>query len=78
MWHRVALLRTDISVERVASIIRVWRISELETTLAINSDRRENFKSYILRTTSSHEVITYRLEVTAVAVALLPSGCKAC
>jgi hypothetical protein len=29
MLHRVALVRTDVSEERIASIIRVKRISEL-------------------------------------------------
>jgi hypothetical protein len=32
MRRRVALARTDILVERITSIIRVKRISELETT----------------------------------------------
>jgi hypothetical protein len=34
MLHRVALVRTDVSEERIASIIRVTRIGELGTTLA--------------------------------------------
>jgi hypothetical protein len=40
MLRRVALVRTDASEERSASIIRVTRIGELETTLAITSNRR--------------------------------------
>jgi hypothetical protein len=32
---RVALLRTEVSEERIAFIIRVTRISELETLLAL-------------------------------------------
>jgi hypothetical protein len=51
MLRRVAIVRTDVSKERSASIIRVTRISELETTLAVDgilrSHRRENHKSYI-------------------------------
>jgi hypothetical protein len=35
MCRRVALFRTDISEERVTPIIKVNRISELETTLGI-------------------------------------------
>jgi hypothetical protein len=35
MWHRVALVRTDDSEERIASMIRVERMSELATTLAV-------------------------------------------
>jgi hypothetical protein len=34
MWRRVALVRTDVSEECVASIIRVKRIMVLETALA--------------------------------------------
>jgi hypothetical protein len=40
MLRRVALARTNASEERVASIIRVTRIHELETTLAVTSNRR--------------------------------------
>jgi hypothetical protein len=39
MLLRVALVKTDISEERAASIIRVTRIGELETTLALTSNR---------------------------------------
>jgi hypothetical protein len=35
MLRRVALVRTEVSEERIASIIRVTRICELETTLAV-------------------------------------------
>jgi hypothetical protein len=35
--RRVALVRTDVSEERSASIIRVTRIGELGTTLAVTS-----------------------------------------
>jgi hypothetical protein len=40
MLHRVALVRTDVSEELSASFIRVTRIGELGTTLAISSNRR--------------------------------------
>jgi hypothetical protein len=39
MLRRVALARTDVSEESIASIIRVTRIGELETTLAVTSNR---------------------------------------
>jgi hypothetical protein len=39
MLRRVALVRTDVSEELSASIIRVTRIGELETTLAVTSNR---------------------------------------
>jgi hypothetical protein len=37
---RVALVRTNVSEERSASIIRVSRIDDLGTTIAIASNRR--------------------------------------
>jgi hypothetical protein len=40
MLRRVALVRTDVSEERSASIIRATRIGELGTTLAVTSNRR--------------------------------------
>jgi hypothetical protein len=40
MLRRVALVRTDVSEERSACIIRVTRIGELGTTLAVTSNRR--------------------------------------
>jgi hypothetical protein len=38
--RRVAIVRTDVSVEHIASIITVLKIGELETTLAVTSNRR--------------------------------------
>jgi hypothetical protein len=35
--RRVSLVRSEVSEERIASIIRVTRISKLETMLAANS-----------------------------------------
>jgi hypothetical protein len=40
MLHRVALVRTDVSEELNASFIMVTRIGELETKLAVTSNRR--------------------------------------
>jgi hypothetical protein len=40
MLHRVALVRTDVSEEHSASFIKVTKIGELETTLAVTSNRR--------------------------------------
>jgi hypothetical protein len=40
MLRRVALVGTDVSEELCASIIRVTRIGELGTTLAITSNGR--------------------------------------
>jgi hypothetical protein len=40
MLHRVALVRTDVSEELSTYLIRVTRIGELGTTLAVTSNRR--------------------------------------
>jgi hypothetical protein len=40
MLRRVALVRTDVSEEFSASFIRVTRIGELGTTVAVTSNRR--------------------------------------
>jgi hypothetical protein len=40
MLNRVALVRTDVSEELIAYFIRVTRIGELGTTLAVTSNRR--------------------------------------
>jgi hypothetical protein len=40
MLRRVALARTDVSEKRSASFIRVTRIGELGTSLAVTSNRR--------------------------------------
>jgi hypothetical protein len=39
MLHSVALVRTDVSEELCASYIRVTRIGELGTTLAVTESR---------------------------------------
>jgi hypothetical protein len=41
MLRRVALVRTNVSEELNASFIRVTRIGELGTTLAVISNRRK-------------------------------------
>jgi hypothetical protein len=48
MLRRVALVRTDVSVERSASFIRVTIIGELRTTLAVTSNRRTVTASVVL------------------------------
>jgi hypothetical protein len=40
MLRRVALVRTDLSDELSASFIRVTKIGQLGTTLAVTSNRR--------------------------------------
>jgi hypothetical protein len=51
MLRHMALVRTDVSEERSASIIRVTTIGELETTLAATSNRRTLLK---MLSTSCH------------------------
>jgi hypothetical protein len=40
MLRHVALVRTDVSEERIASFIMVTKIDELGKTLAVTSNRR--------------------------------------
>jgi hypothetical protein len=44
MFRRVALVSTDVSEEISASFIKVTRIGELGTTLALTSNRRRLMK----------------------------------
>jgi hypothetical protein len=46
MLRRVALVRTDVSEDSVTSIIRVTRIGELRTALAVTSNRSMQRKNY--------------------------------
>jgi hypothetical protein len=64
MLRRVALVRTDISEERIASIMRVTGVRELETTLAVTS------KGSTLRLGLQAEAIT--LYVYAAVIVLMP------
>jgi hypothetical protein len=54
MLRRVALVITDVSKEPISSFIRMARIGELGTTLAVTSNRRtlrRNTKSVLTRGT---------------------------
>jgi hypothetical protein len=61
MLHQVALVRTDVAEERIASIIRVTKIGELGTTLAVTSKlillRAANFPSSPILATLVMEAI---------------------
>jgi hypothetical protein len=65
MLPRVALVRTDVSEEISVSIIRLTRIGELETTLALTSNRR-NLRGRLLVTAnvvpSSPILVTLKME----------------
>jgi hypothetical protein len=49
MLRRVALIRTDVSEDGSASFIRVTRIGEQGTTLAVTSNRRRLRRSNVGR-----------------------------
>jgi hypothetical protein len=53
MLRHVALVRADVSEELSASFVRVTRIGELGTTLAVTSNRRK------LRRNTSASVASY-------------------
>jgi hypothetical protein len=53
MLHRVALVRTDVSEDLSATFIRVTRIGELGTTLAVTSNRRTLRRNTELLVTAS-------------------------
>jgi hypothetical protein len=57
MLRRVALVNTDVSVELSASIIRVTRIGELGTTLAVTSNRRTLRKNIKILLTLMNEAL---------------------
>jgi hypothetical protein len=58
MLRRVALVTTDVSQEHSTSIIRVTRISDLGTTLAVTSNRNTLRRNHLLRLSiSSHSAL---------------------
>jgi hypothetical protein len=65
MLRRVALVRTNVSEERIASIIKVTRISEVGTTLAIASNALRSVLRLLdtANLPSSPKVITLMMEV---------------
>jgi hypothetical protein len=48
MLHLVNIIRTDVSEEGIAPIIRVTRIGELGTTLAVTSHRNTFANRYAI------------------------------
>jgi hypothetical protein len=46
--RRMALVKTDVSVERRASIIRVAKIGELGTALVVTSNRRRLWRNVVI------------------------------
>jgi hypothetical protein len=60
MLRRVVLLRTNVSGERVAFIIRVTRFGELGTTLAATSNRSKLRRNTVEATDSSKTSVLTR------------------
>jgi hypothetical protein len=80
MLCRVALVRTDVSEERSTSIIRVIRIGELGTMLAVTSNRRTMRKN-IMKVLCSSETsaLTRATRRTSIYLILLASlGPRVC
>jgi hypothetical protein len=63
MLRRVALVRTDISKELSASIIRVTRIGELGITLAVTSNRLTLMKDALSSSETSILTRAIRLNI---------------
>jgi hypothetical protein len=70
MLRRVALVRTDVSVELSASLIRVTRIGELETTLAVTI----NWRTLRRNTKSCYLVFLRSVRRLLVTASILPSS----
>jgi hypothetical protein len=58
MLHNVALVRTGVSEERITSIIRVTRIGQLGTTLAVTSHQSTLLRSVEAIHSSETSVLT--------------------
>jgi hypothetical protein len=84
MLCHVALVRTDVSEELSTAIIRVTRINELGTTLAVTSNKRTLRRStptplYILNLNSvltlpSHFVVLHSVRRLLVAANVVPNS----
>jgi hypothetical protein len=70
MLRRVALERIDLSLELSASFIRVTRISELGTTLALTSNRRMLRRN----TKSAHLVLLRSFRRLLVTASVVPTS----
>jgi hypothetical protein len=72
MLRRVALVRTDVSVERIASIIRVTKIGELGTTLAVTSNRSTLRRNTMFTLNQLVKEFSYIYEETVLTYTQLP------
>jgi hypothetical protein len=74
MLHRVALVRTDVSEELSPSFIRVTRIGELWTTLAVTSNRRTHIpEDAILHSHRRENLRSYNIPLGSISTLCLPS-----
>jgi hypothetical protein len=71
---RVALVSIDVSEELSASIIRVTRIGELGTTLAVTSNRRTLRRNTIHSSFLSHLVFLCSARRLLVTASVVPSS----
>jgi hypothetical protein len=69
MLRCVALVRNEVSGERRASIIRVTKIGELETTLAVTSNRRTQRRKTTLE---AHGVTSQNTAFITGSMSVLP------
>jgi hypothetical protein len=70
MLSRVVFIRTDVLEERSVSNIRVTRISELGTTLAITSNRRILPRSMLLLLVTANVIPSSLILITLMMEAL--------
>jgi hypothetical protein len=76
MLRRVALVRTQVSEEFSASIIRVTRIGELRTTLVVTSNRRSLILHSLHQHGDNNRWTRKRLAVTSNRLALYLSSVR--
>jgi hypothetical protein len=74
MFRRVALVRADVSEEVSASFIRVTRIGELGTTLALTNKPTHVAKKYVRRLLFTANVVPS----SPILVALMKEALSSC
>jgi hypothetical protein len=74
MLRRVALVRTDVSEEFSASFIRVTRLGELGTTLAVTSNRRTLQRNTKWGVQVAHLVFLCSVRQLLVTPSIVPSS----
>jgi hypothetical protein len=72
MLRRVDLVRTDVSEERIASIIRVTRIGGIGTTLAVTSN------GSTLRRNTRHYAVSVKFSAALIVIVYFYDSCQRC